>query len=426
VLLTLCSACRVGDPLVDKVPVPPSGGIAVANCARPEEHAEPVDCESGPMLQLSATAALPLRWQTCATMCGTTGAVLEPDDDAGQADLFVEPYACVPTESLDAAPSSTLSCATKRFAIEPQPTTATHAQNTISGARWQDTNIVLEANRPTELIIARSELTNVRLHLVGPVTMRFQDATTLTGVSISGASPDARVAFDDVAPEEITIGDSTLPFAGHIEARHSEFRQASWVIESAELDSAAMVDGFVSVQELVSNDGVLREVTMSLGHALFAPTEMVGVDIQRCASISIFGSKLGGVIIPRCTDEPTRLYASALLGGSLDGVIHGDSSRIEGTRLGRNEPSDFVFWGVHVSSSAFCDEIAGLKVSPNGVQCSSCSEHALEPLDKGCILPDDSFDEVIELEGRRNFCEKLDMLEPCPEPIPPRSRPVVD
>lgn len=424
-LLTWCSACRVGDPLVDKVPVPPGGGIYVANCNVEEEGTESVTCDKPPATSISATSTRPLRWQTCPVTCGTTQTDLE-SDDAGQSDELAGPLSCLPTESIDSAAFSSFTCASKRFVVEPLPATATHATNTISAVQWQDFNVVLEAEAPAELIIARSELSHVRLHLTGPVTVRFQDMTTLVDVSISSASPDARVVFDDVAPEGLTVGDSTLPFAGHIEARHSELMEASLVIESAELDSAFLTRTFASIQELVSNDGVLRDVALSLGHALFAPTEMIDVEIQRCETLSIFGSQLSKVTIPHCTGgEPTRLYASSQLGGSIDGVVHGDSSRIQGVRFGQNGPSDFVFWGVSVLDSAFCDEIESVKVSANGIKCSTCTERAFDPLKKGCILPGDEFD-IIEFGGRSNFCDALDMLEPCRDPLPVRSRPVPD
>jgi len=423
-LFVWCSGCRVGDPLVDQKEPRPPGGINIAACKRPELESEHASCETQADLALSLSAPKPLHWQICNVMCGS-GQLDGETDDIGQGDTLAAPIACLPTEAFDAAPSASLMCTSKRFAIEPLPTTATHAMNTITGARWQSSNIVLEAGAPAELTIAGSALSDVRLHLIGPVTVRFQDATTLVRVSISSPSADARVALDEVDPEDLTIGDSDQPFAGHVTARHSEIVEASWVIESGELDSASISEAFVDARDLVSNDGLLFDVTMTLGHALFAPTAMEVVDIQSCETLSIFGSELGHVVIPRCTDEPTRIYASKLTGGSLDGVVHGDSSKLDQVRLGQKEPSDLVLWAVSVTSSVFCNQIESLKVSPSSVQCSSCTKRSLNPRDKGCLLPDDTF-ELIEDLGRQNFCEELDTLERCPEPLPVRSRPFVD
>jgi hypothetical protein len=423
-LLALCSGCRVGDPLVDQEEPRPPGGVNIAACKRPELEAEQASCETEAELAISLSAAKPLRWQTCSVMCGTDQPDLETDD-VGQGDALAAPIGCLPTESFDAAPSARLMCTSKRFAVEPLPTTATHAMNTITGARWESSNIVLEADAPAELTIAGSALSDVRLHLVGPVTVRFQDATTMVRVSISSTSSDARVALDEVDPEDLTIGDSEQPFAGHVTARHSEIVEASWVVESSELDSASISEAFVAVRDLVSNDGLLFDVTMTLGHALFAPTAMEVVDIKSCETLSIFGSELGHVAIPSCTDEPTRIYASKLTGGSLDGAVHGDSSKLDQVRLGQKDPSDLVLWGVSVTSSVFCNEIESVKVSPSSVQCSSCTQRSLNPRDKGCLLPDETF-ELIEDLGRQNFCEELDTFKPCPEPLPVRSRPFVD
>lgn len=424
-LFAWCGGCRVGDPLVDQKEPRPPGGVNIAACKRPELEAEHASCEAEADLAISISAPKPLRWQTCAATCGSDQPDLEPDDVGQGEAALAAPIGCLPTESLDAAPSGSLMCASKRFAIEPLPTTATHAMNTITGARWQGSNVVLEADAPAELTIAGSALLDVRLHLIGPVTVRFQDATTLVRVSISSTSPDARVALDEVDPEDLTIGDSDQPFAGHVSARHSEIVEASWVIESGELDSASVSEAFVDARDLVSNDGLLFDVTMTLGDALFAPTAMEVVDIKSCETLSIFGSELGHVAIPRCTDEPTRIYASKLIGGSLDGVVHGDSSKLDQVRLGQKEPSDLVLWAVSVTSSVFCNQIGSVKVSPSSVQCSSCSERSLNPREKGCLLPDDTF-ELIEDLGRQNFCEELDTLKPCPEPLPVRSRPFVD
>lgn len=416
--LALCSACRIGDPLVDRLSPPQGGTIPASACQIPQP------CDAPVQIALTFNEPKPLKWQGCPLKCEGSSS----GQPTGNAPLSLD---CIPVEPLHDLDTD-LSCVTKHFtASATAPVLAAGADVIADHVEWKTSNVVIETDVPIEIVISDAEISDTRVDLVGPITLRFQDGTKLSSVSISSTSESARVVFDKVDPYGLIVGDAAQPFAGHMEARHSSMNSASAVVESMELDSVMIKEGFLSARDLVSNDGALKGVTLDVGHATFAPTTLLGVAITKCGSLSFFGSALQGVLVPRCSGEPTRIYATNVGGGQIDGRISGDTSSFEGVLLGVSEPTELDLWGVKVSSGTFCDRIESVKVSYNAVTCSDCSEAAFDSPDKGCLLPLGDFDDLASAEAeeadaglKSNFCEALDMFEPCPPPLPMRTRPI--
>lgn len=416
-VLALSGACSVGEPLVDRFPPPPRKDGAAVRCSLPADCAIPL------VLELTQPVAMPLQWQTCSEACEGT---LVPEGAIGTGDDDVAVLGCAPVEPLESLAHDQI-CVTARFAAGTAAPPLSAGGNVVAdGVEWRDANIVIEAEDALEVVVSNADVRSTRIELRGPITLRFQDMAALEGVSISSNARSAVVGFDRVQPKALIVGDAEHRFAGHLEARHSAFTASSFVLESIELDSVVIDGAFLASTDLVANDGSLHDVTMDLGDATFAPTEMLAVDIKQCETLSFFGSNLRNVLVPRCSGDPTRLYTTDLVSGRLDGEISGDGSKLEQVHLGLNEPSRYELWAVTVVSSAFCGHVEDVKVSKNAVMCSSCSEGALETLETACTLPlgdferpDDDREDVIQ-----NFCEPLNMLEPCPPPVPMRTRPI--
>jgi hypothetical protein len=416
--LALCSACRIGDPLVDRLSPRQGGTIPAASCQVPQP------CGEIPALALVFSEPKALKWQGCPLKC--EGSSSEPP--TSNAPLSLD---CIPVEPLHELDAD-LSCVTKRFtASATAPVLAAGADVIADHFRWKTSNVVIEAEVPIEIAISDAELSDTRVDLLGPITLRFEEGTKLSSVTISSTSESARVVFDRVDPYGLIVGDAAQPFAGHMEARHSSMNGASAVVESMELDSVMIEEGFISARDLVSNDGALEGVTLDVGRATFAPTTLLGVAIAKCDTLSFFASKLENVLVPRCSGEPTRIYATNVRGGQIDGRISGDTSGFEGVQLGVSDPTELELWGVKVAASTFCDHIDGVKVSYNAVTCSDCSDDAFDATRKGCLLPLGDFDDLASAEAeeadaglKSNFCGALDMFEPCRPPLPMRTRPI--
>lgn len=290
------------------------------------------------------------------------------------------------------------------------------------GTTWRNKAVLIEADEPREVLVSKVDLTDARVLLSGPVTLRVRDIPSIERLELQSSSPGAQVVFEHVAASHVTIGDATRAFAGHVSAHHTRFDDLSLNATSVELDSAVIARSFLSAERIDSGDGVLEDVVIDVGDGLFAPSSLTDVRIVGCDTLAFFGSSLTRSIIPRCTGEPTRLYDSKALDIVLDGLIEGAGGTIRSSRLGRYDPSEYVLWDVYVSEgSMFCNEAHALK-STATIRCTYCEDQAFD-VGPACNLEQP----VPEAEAApQNPCQALDLTTQCAAPLPERLRPLRD
>jgi hypothetical protein len=373
--LLLAGGCDIGQPVIDRAAFVPPPEPPTPPCLR-----QSTLCSTPPRVMNSAATSRALRASVCDP----------PDRDAG-------------IDEGDAQANCD----------EPPP-----------GSSWRNADVLVSAEAPRELVISGVDVFNMRVRLEGPVTLVFRELTQLTNVELVTTSTEATIVFDDLLGVQVTIGDESTPFAGHVAARHSRFDRLSMVAASFEIDSVMITESFVSVDFMNSGDGYFRDVVLDLGDALFAPSRLYQIEIVRCRTLAFFGGNLTETIVPRCeSDEPTRLNDAVVDNSVVDGLILGDGSSLHATQLGRYHPSDFVLWRGSVGVSMFCDQALRLKATDN-IRCSHCTEAAFgAPQDDACNLERPS-----EKSGefKRNLCEPLNLQTECTGPVPDRDRPIAD
>ena len=367
-LLIACAACAVGEPLVDRAPHHPPRQPSIPDCLSPSELCfQPVQPPAAPAV------AHTLGLSSC------RAAVQDPEGDA--------------------------------FASCQPP---------AAGLPWQNRDVRIATREPREVVISGVDVTDVRIHIEGPVTLIVRDVAAFRGVQLSSTSPDAELVLDGVEGSFVMVGDAAAPFSGHVFAHESRLDQLSMVAASVELDSTMITESFISATVLSSGDGFLRDVMVETGDALFAPSRLERVRIARCGSLSFFGGELFETVVPRCDGEPTRLYDVEMDGGILDGRVRAEWGVIRQVQLGRVDDSDFELWDVATVSAMFCDAARSLR-STYGISCSDCTELAFGDPDDVCNVraPDED-------RGRANHCEVLDLRTECSAPLPDRMRPLSD
>jgi len=420
-LLALLGGCEVGTPLVGDTSATPSMR------EKPKDPClQPRICDGDDGRANTLLSARPLTWAACGSDCDSGTGSFEFDGDDGGVDPADEqmPIDCRPPASFDQLERSHISCTTLRLlASATVPPPASGATLTFSGAVWTSSNIAIEADEPLEVVIASSQLIETRFHLSGPVSMRFQDGTVMKQVGVSGDSEQARVFIDHLSVEELTLGDSATPFAGHFEARHSQLVGASVYADSIALDSSRLTASFLAAESLTSGDSTLTDVVIGAGDATFAPSTLEVVDFARCRSLTFFASTLSFARVPRCEGEATRLYNSTLSGGTLDGDVVAESTPLTNVLLGRDEPSDFVFWNVPLVRVNFCDHVESTKLLSPSILCSTCAERAFDEPEALCFLTAPGQPPPNKEDGLDNFCAALEEIETCASPYPERLRP---
>lgn len=361
--IAACAACDVADPVVDRLPPPPppppDERIGGALCP------EPPLCEDKLELGGEVTALRSLH----ASIAGL-------DEDAGSDDVL-DP------DAID----------------------------------WKGDSIVLGSAVPIDVVHDEAPEPGTLIELRGPVTLHFENIARLERVRIAGSSPESRLVLEHVTARDLTLGDADHPFAGQLEAKHTAFTRASVNAARVTLDSVVFVDSFIATDTLASRDGLIKQCIIELGAGLFAPSDVRDTELRRCDALSFFGSRLLNVSIPRCrSDVPTRFYETTIVTGLLDGLLNADSSTIEGVRVGRDDETSLVMWDTQVLRMALCDRADDVRLELATVQCSSCTEDALET--RICQVS-----EKDSTTGSANFCERIDQTTRCEDPLPERLRP---
>jgi hypothetical protein len=368
--IAACTACDVAGPVVDRLPKPPMLPPDVDRISVPCQN--PPSCETELMTDGGVTELRPL---------GDDISGL--DEDAG-----VEK------------------------ALDP---------NAID---WDGDSIELTSTTPVEVVHGEAPEAGALIELRGPVTLRFEHVASLEGVRIASVSPESRLVLDHVTALDLTLGDGEHRFAGRLEAKHTTFEGASVNAAHISLDSVVFVGSFIEAETFVSRDGLMLNAILELGDGFFAPTELRDTEIRRCDALSFFQSSLRDVSIARCrSDVPTRLYQSMAVRGVLDGVLLADSSVIEAALLGQKEETSLLMWETAAKRVAVCDFADDVQLGASAIQCSSCTEDALEGL--LCEVRQDA-ERPAEWQGRYNYCDKLDDVARCEEPLPERPRPQVE
>lgn len=368
--IVACTACDVAGPVVDRLPKPPM--------LPPPADPISVPCQKPP---------------SCETEFMT---------DGGLAEL----------RPLDADNAGLDEDAGVEDALDP---------NAID---WDSDSIELASATPIDVMHREAPEAGALIELRGPVTLRFEHVASLDGVRIASVSPESRLVFDHVTALDLTLGDGEHRFAGRLEAKHTTFEAASVNAAHISLDSVVFVDSFIEAETFVSRDGLMLNTILELGDGFFAPSELRDTEIRRCDALSFFQSSLMNVSIARCrSDVPTRLYESMVVRGVLNGVLLADTSVIEAVLLGQKEETSLLMWRTAAKRVALCDYADDVQLGASAIQCSSCTDDALEG--RLCEVREEA-ERPEEWKGRYNYCDKLDDVARCEEPLPERPRPQVE
>jgi hypothetical protein len=365
--IAACTACDVAGPVVDRLPKPPM--------LPPDTPRITVPCQEPP---------------SCETEFTTDGGVTE-------------------LRPLDADNAGSEDDAGSEDALDPR------------AIDWDSDSIELASATPIEVVHGEAPEAGALIELRGPVTLRFEHVASMEGLRIASASPESRLVLDHVTALDLTLGDRDHRFAGRLEAKHTTFEGASVNAAHISLDSVVFVGSFIEADTFISRDGLMQNVVLELGDGLFAPSQLHDTEIRRCDTLSFFQSSLMNASIARCrSDVPTRFYQSMVVLSVVDGVLSADTSVIEAVRLGRKDETSLLMWETAGKRLALCDYADDIQLGASAIQCSSCTEDALEG--QLCEVREDA-ERPDEWSGRYNYCDRLDQVARCEEPLPEHARP---
>jgi hypothetical protein len=286
----------------------------------------------------------------------------------------------------------------------------------IDGARWTQLDLSVETVDPLTLELTSAWLTQIQLRISGPVSVRVLNPTVATDLLVSTDSPSASVDFLNADVISVRLGDEQAEFAGRLAITRSKITKANLVAHDLTLESVELTRARVMAENLHWVDVTARQAKLSADTALISASRLAAFEVLRCGLLSIHDTSLSSYAIPACSDGPTRLFASTLARGNLDGAFDVDGSTINTSVFGVSDTTDLKLWDTNLSSVNFCAGTDHVVIAGQAsFDCAACQE-----LD-GTGVPIDAClqsDKLLFLKS----CRVLDVAPTC-YPTPIRMRP---
>jgi uncharacterized protein YjbI with pentapeptide repeats len=308
-------------------------------------------------------------------------APLEPACDAGPA---AEPAANAPQPaqcgrvlSLDEGGADpfelgTLTC--ERVVLER---TARGAEATLrlTDVRWRQLDVAVRSSVPFVLELERATLDDVRLSLVGPISVRVIEPRDLTQLQVSSDHAAAELAILDGRVAILRAGAPDAVFAGSITIERAFVRDARILARRMQVESSDLDDVVLETEQLQLADCTGRRLLMSFDEALLTASSLSHVNVERCGRLALYDASLTSARLPACATHPTRVYNTTIVGSSIEGQIVADYAQFSGVRVGALDATDLQLWETSLSSVNFCAGTNSVKLGVRIIAlCVSCFE----------------------------------------------------
>lgn len=307
-----------------------------------------------------------------------------------------------------------LACGNVRLVrTQPEP-----ASFRIEDANWIDLDLEIESASALTLEVARPFLTQTRLRIIGPVTVRVLETRALHDVVVMSESAAAAIDVTDAAAQAIRLGDEGDEFAARITMTRSTLERVQIFARDLSFETVGLSQARVTAENLHWVDVTSRGVKLAVGTAVISASRLSEVEVLSCDVLDIHRSSLSAYAIPACSVDPTRLFESTLTRGTLDGTFDADNAQIVNSVFGANDATDLLLWDTRLSVVNFCAGTNHVVLAgKSATGCSRCQEldGSQVPID-ACREPNN--DKLVV----SSFCELLYLAPDC-DPAPERMRP---
>jgi hypothetical protein len=337
----------------------------------------------------------------------------EPSPDLGRD----EPTPCRRTISLDddfdQAALRNLHCGRLKLARAQAGEGVVHLAN----VRWTRVALEIETSDPLRLELSAAQLTQVSLHLRGPVELRMVEGAKAERVGVTSDDRDTIFELDGSSADTLRTGDEEGEYAGRLSLVRSSVTSAHLRAREMHFETASLTEATLEARTLYWFDVTARRVELAADEAAISASRLSQFDVTRCGQLSRYRVVAEKFRIPSCGGDRTRLFESLFSRGSLDGVLAGDSSEFNQVVFGFHEPTVLQLWDGSLGNTNFCGGTERVVVAGRVSSiCAICRE-----VDGGNV----SIDACAHKNAKLTFlksCTQLDELASC-NPTPERMRP---
>jgi hypothetical protein len=215
-------------------------------------------------------------------------------------------------------------------------------------------------------------------------------------------------------------------FTGAVAIWRSDLTKLRVDAQSLALESDAIVDMDVRVNDFQATDSALQRITVDALHNQLAACTIDAGDFGECETFSALTGLVRGSRIESC-ERGVRLYGLDFRKGSIEGALVLDQTSLVETRLGLFEPTPIQAWDAHLTGVRFCQHAPTISFGGmNTVDCTQC-DASLGPCGIGvCVLATGLLEVSGGSETSMDFAVAAaspGMSPACQVPAPLRMRP---
>jgi hypothetical protein len=289
----------------------------------------------------------------------------------------------------------------------------------IEDVRWRSLTLMIETEAPLVLELTRAALSQLRVTLRGPVTLRVVDSQEVSELMLMTDHAAAALELRDSRVSRLRVGVSAaMRFAGTLDVQRSQVADVLAFARTASFESVLLEDARLLADERLDfSDATGRRVVVAADQIVLNVSTFSEIEVERCGRLAAYQTWLSNFRVPACSDDSTRVYGGSMRRGSIEGPIVADRASFERTRFGVLDTTDLQLWDSELSNTAFCAGTDSVTLGGNTSSlCAFCREDdgSLVPV-RACRHPDA---EPILLQT----CQGL-LDAPVCEPAPQRMRP---
>lgn len=290
-------------------------------------------------------------------------------------------------------PSALATLACERLVLERKVRGAA-ATLRLTDVTWTQLDVAIRTRDPFVLELERATLDDVRLRLVGPVSVRVVRPLGLSQVQVQGEHSAAGLSILDGRIATLRAGNTLSAFAGSLTIERAFVRGARLRATRLQIESSELLDVALETEQLQLADCTGRRLALSFDVAQLTASSLSELAVERCGRLAMYDASLSHARLPACAMPPTRVYNSSLEGSSIEGEIVADYAQLSGVRVGASDATDLQLWETNLASVRFCAGTNSVRLGVKNVAaCISCTEDDGTPVPfTACRTSDDTLE----------------------------------
>lgn len=317
--------------------------------------------------------SVPLGLESCAsTSSPCTATPMEPGSTASVS--YPNAQSCTLELAMPAGDFSALrraSCTV--LSLLPVPPASLVRMSDVS---IEQTLLTLKSDVPVVVELVRSRLVGTRVTLVGPVTLRMVGESSLQDVWVqqqpwtSGAGAASFELIEGRA-QRLTVGQ----LEGHVDVTRSVLLDSQLWANDIVLEGTSIARVFAAAESFDAVELNGSTLTLQVGRGTLSHVEASEIDVQRCRSMLVSGSRVSKSKFAACTEKlrvDYTMVANSMLLGSIESNI---GTWIQNAFGVGGAATDFEQWGGSQLSSRYCPGVSRVSFAEvTTLECNVCDQ----------------------------------------------------